>query len=200
MANEDEDMITRRVAEQIKPRLESHGVSVQSLIPIMMDAKFEMTDETKTNNFRLNYTFFQQDLVICLPPSKWIPKDLVGPENSKRIHFDALGETTDGKIAIPLIICEMKIGANLNSHGIITYSHIAGNIKERFPWVKYNLVLVGKGKKKDNTLYKHGMHFDEFIILDEHANDMTPLLDVIFNQLKSTRVQQVLEFSKNVVD
>lgn len=141
-------------------------------IPILKD----LTVQKINDKFRLNFGFFKQDLVLYL--KKQIPKSY----ERDYYNYDKLGKR---EIIIPLIIFELKIGANLTSHQLITYSEIALEIKGIYPWIKYNLLMDKRGEKQDKTLTRHGKHFDEIIIIKEDSYNY--LRKIAKNQLKSMR-------------
>jgi hypothetical protein len=59
---------------------------------------------------------------------------------------------------IPLVIIETKYG-NFNTHDVITYSTKALKHKEIYPYIRYGLVVGGKGEI-DNRFFTHNVGFD----------------------------------------
>ncbi len=110
-------------------------------------------------NYKLQLGVFDQDIIIytdTMDISKF--KDV---QNIK-IHNDKNNKT----IYIPKIICELKYDG-INTHGLITYSDIASNIKAIFPLCKYLLLLRYRNNSSDNKLLRNGKTFDKILCLDD---------------------------------
>lgn len=69
------------------------------------------------------------------------------------------------KMVIPKLICELKYNG-INSHGLITYSDYASDIKSIFPECKYWLAMRYRKSSTENKLNRHGKNFDKIIFFD----------------------------------
>jgi len=127
---------------------------------------------TKIKIINCNWGFFDQDIIIytdTMDISKF--KDV---QNIK-IHNDKNNKT----IYIPKIICELKYDS-INTHGLITYSDIASNIKAIFPLCKYLLLLRYRNNSSDNKLLRNGKTFDKILCLDDGNAPKKSMKKVIF--------------------
>ncbi len=69
------------------------------------------------------------------------------------------------KMVIPKLICELKYNG-ITSHGLITYSDYASDIKSIFPECKYWLAMRYRKSSTENKLNRHGKNFDKIIFFD----------------------------------
>lgn len=69
------------------------------------------------------------------------------------------------KMVIPKLICELKYNG-ITSHGLITYSDYASDIKSIFPECKYWLAMRYRKSSTDNKLNRHGKYFDKIIFFN----------------------------------
>jgi hypothetical protein len=74
------------------------------------------------------------------------------------------------KMIIPKLICELKYDG-ITSHGLITYSDYASDIKSIFPECKYWLVMRYRKSSSENKLYRHGKYFDKIIFFDSGSSN-----------------------------
>ncbi len=100
----------------------------------------------KSNKFELQLGFFDQDIVIY---NKEDLMDIEDLRNSKSIKIHNNNSNQRNTLIIPSIIIELKYDG-VNTHGIITYSKIASDIKSIFPKCKYIFALRWlRSKSKD---------------------------------------------------
>lgn len=69
------------------------------------------------------------------------------------------------KMVIPKLICELKYNG-ITSHGLITYSDYASDIKSIFPECKYWLAMRYRKSSTENKLNRHGKYFDKIIFFN----------------------------------
>ncbi len=74
------------------------------------------------------------------------------------------------KMIIPKLICELKYNG-INSHGLITYSDYASDIKSIFPECKYWLAMRYRKSSTENKLNRHGKYFDKIIFFDSGKSE-----------------------------
>src|SRR4030067_1747604 len=111
-------------------------------------------------NYKLQLGFFDQDIIIY---TKTMDISMFKEVKNIKIHnIDKNNET----IYIPRIICELKYDG-INTHGLITYSDIASNVKSIFPLCKYILILRYRGNSSPNKLLRNGKTFDKILCLDD---------------------------------
>jgi len=76
------------------------------------------------------------------------------------------------KMVIPKLICELKYNG-ITSHGLITYSDYASDIKSIFPECKYWLAMRYRKSSTENKLNRHGKNFDKIIFFDTGKSEGT---------------------------
>ena len=74
------------------------------------------------------------------------------------------------KMVIPKLICELKYNG-ITSHGLITYSDYASDIKSIFPECKYWLAMRYRKSSTENKLNRHGKNFDKIIIFNNGKSE-----------------------------
>jgi len=90
-------------------------------------------------------------------------------------------------IVIPLAICELKIPRSFETHGLITYSEIASQIKFVFPYCVYYFLLSGSDKRVvlPETVLRQGKGFDRvFLNWENDKENIWKDLLSHFNYLK----------------
>jgi hypothetical protein len=82
------------------------------------------------------------------------------------MRIDKYDRTGRKPITIPLAICELKIGANINTHEMITYSSISTQLKSIFPHCAYYFVMDSNEKRgmKPETVLRHSKGFDRVFL------------------------------------
>jgi hypothetical protein len=114
--------------------------------------------ENNSTVYKLQFGFFDQDIIIYNETMD-ISKFRV-LENIKILN------NHENIIYIPKIICELKYN-DVNTHGVITYSDIASDIKSIFPLCKYLLLLRYRNSSSDNKLLRNGKTFDNILCFDD---------------------------------
>ncbi|MFQ5620869.1 MAG: hypothetical protein ACE5FT_03425 [Candidatus Nanoarchaeia archaeon] len=119
--------------------------------------------KNKKNEFELQLGFFDQDIVIYNKDNLMDIEDL---RNSKSIKIHNNNSDKRNTLIIPSIIIELKYDG-VNTHGIITYSNIASDIKSIFPKCKYMFALRYNSGSSENKLLRNGKSFDNIIYFEE---------------------------------
>lgn len=113
-----------------------------------------------TDEYKIQFGFVDQDIVIYqeeMDISKFYQVDNILVHNNSG---------NNNKMIIPKLICELKYNG-ITSHGLITYSEYASDIKSIFPECKYWLALRYRKSSTENKLYRHGKNFDKIIFFDK---------------------------------
>lgn len=141
-------------------------IEMDEAVKVLKDLTVIKTED----NFKLVLGFAEQDIVVYL--KRQIPRI----KNENLINY-RLGRKHE--IVVPLVIFEIKTGKDLVSHALITYSHIAAEIKDKFPFVMYNLVIE-RTEKREETFWRQGKNFDK-IFIEEKQPEM---YDTLMNTIK----------------
>ena len=120
----------------------------------------------KSNEFELQLGFFDQDIVIYHKDDLMNIEDL---RNSKSIKIHNNNSNQKNTLIIPSIIIELKYDG-VNTHGIITYSNIASDIKSIFPKCKYVFALRYNSGSSDNKFLRNGKNFDNIIYFENNGS------------------------------
>ena len=110
--------------------------------------------------YSLQLGFVDQDIVIYDQTM-----DIADFKNVKNIFLHNIKENRD-TLVIPKIIIELKYDG-ITSHGLITYSNYASDIKSIFPQCKYFLALKYQKGSSVNKLFRHGRFFDKIIFFND---------------------------------
>ena len=86
----------------------------------------------------------------------------------EKIKIHNIDKNKKNEIVIPKVICELKYDG-INTHGLITYSNIAYDIKSIFPHCKYYLILFYKSTSSENKLLRSGKSFDHIFYFDSDS-------------------------------
>ena len=120
----------------------------------------------RSNEFELQLGFFDQDIVIYNKEDLMNIEDL---RNSKSIKIHNNNSNQKNTLIIPSIIIELKYDG-VNTHGIITYSNIASDIKSIFPKCKYIFALKYNSGSSDNKFLRNGKNFDNIIYFENNGS------------------------------
>ena len=112
-------------------------------------------------NNKLQLGFVEQDVVIY--------NETLNINNFYQMNNLLVHNFGNNEMIIPKIICELKYNG-ITSHGLITYSNYASDIKSIFPHCKYILVLRYRNTSTPNKLLRHGKIFDKIIYLDDGSS------------------------------
>lgn len=178
-----EDKFLEQIYGQLLARQSELGkfgdqVEIKTKIKILKD----VTVVPEKSTFNIVFGYAQQDIVIY-SKNKIPPIEHVIHVKSKEAR----------EIIVPLVIFEVKIGKEkgLTSHAIETYSHIAREIKDKFPFVMYNFVIQ-KSDKRNETLWRHGKHFDRILIESELYKLTEKMINITKEHLDDLTEKDVL--------
>jgi hypothetical protein len=114
----------------------------------------------KSGEYKIQFGFVDQDIVFYEKEMDIADfhdvKNILVHKNSKNKNI----------MLIPKLICELKYNG-VTSHGLITYSDYASDIKSIFPECKYWLIMRYRATSTENKLYRHGKNFDKIIFFDK---------------------------------
>ena len=117
-----------------------------------------------TQKNKLQFGFVDQDIVIY--DEEMDIKEFHKLNNIK-VHNN---KEAPKKMIIPKIIIELKYNG-INSHGLITYSDYASDIKSIFPDCKYWLSMRYRKTCSVNKLKRHGKNFDKIIYFSDSKSE-----------------------------
>lgn len=165
MSNTDERYWNDDLKTIIKKELEADypNVKVESRWKVLKDI-FLNTSKT-TPKHKLQFGFVEQDIVIfeeTINIEKFYGLDHILIHNNEKDEKDELKKKKKNQMVIPKLIIELKYNG-VNSHGLITYSDYASDIKSIFPECKYWLAIRYRKTSSDNKLKRHGKNFDRII-------------------------------------
>lgn len=120
----------------------------------------------KNKKYSLQFGFVDQDIIIYDEDEMM---DISDFEKTRSIILHKAEDKT--KLIVPKIICELKYNG-VNSHGLITYSSYASDIKSIFPECKYYLLIRYQKSSSENKLFRHGRYFDKILCFEK--GDKTP--------------------------
>ncbi len=109
---------------------------------------------------KIQFGFVDQDIVFYDNEM-----DISKLNKIKNILIHNNNNKNKDKMVIPKLICELKYDG-ITSHGLITYSDYASDIKSIFPECKYWLAMRYRKSSTENKLNRHGKHFDKIIFFD----------------------------------
>lgn len=110
--------------------------------------------------YALQFGFVDQDIVIY--------NETMDIADFKEVKNIFLHNNNDNRqnLVIPKLIIELKYNG-ITSHGLITYSSYAADIKSIFPECKYFLAIRHKKSSSENKLFRHGKNFDKIINFED---------------------------------
>ncbi len=100
------------------------------------------------------------------------------------IHNNEKSLEMKNQMVIPKLIIELKYNG-VNSHGLITYSDYASNIKSIFPECKYWLAMRYRKTSSDNKLKRHGKNFDKIFYFSPEKSPGNYTKGTFINDLQS---------------
>ncbi|CUU00779.1 hypothetical protein JGI1_00074 [Candidatus Thermokryptus mobilis] len=149
---------TNRVLKFFRAKLYSDrkfsDVKVDKEVNILKDFTF---GKDKEGNWRPVLGLQQQDIVFY--------KDTLATEKlGNGVYIRNIGKR--GEIIIPLIICELKVGQSMNTHGFLTYARISSEIKYIFPHCAYYFLLDSRKERnlQPDTILRQGKGFDRIFL------------------------------------
>lgn len=185
-----EDVIVKGITDKLKDMIKNEEkyykipIKVSDHLNILKDITALPNNRNKNGKWELIFGNAEQDIVVYLDDTNEkykieIPfnNDIVKATKS----FPKESEKHKSYCVIPYVIFEVKYN-NLNTHQITVYSSVASQIKNIFPHVMYNLLII-KTSKTDQTLLRHGKNFDLFIV--EKSDDISKLSEKIYRIIKN---------------
>lgn len=154
----DEEIWNRDLIEIIRESLSSEFPDVSVFKGKVLKDIFLYNDEKF--GYSLQFGFVDQDIVIYDQTM-----DISDFKNVKNIFLHNNKDNKE-KLVIPKIICELKYDG-VTSHGLITYSNYASDIKSIFPQCKYILAMMFQKGSSINKLFRHGRFFDKIIFFND---------------------------------
>ena len=147
--------------------------------------------------YQLQFGFVDQDIVIY--------DETMDISDFKLVKNIFLHNNKDSreKLIIPKIICELKYNG-ITSHGLITYSNYAADIKSIFPECAYYLTMRYQKGSSENKLFRHGKNFNKIIYLDTKSQTEKYLPGKFIDDLKTDlelrkRFDELVEEIKNTL-
>jgi hypothetical protein len=113
----------------------------------------------RDGRWRLVAGFQQQDIVFYSPQQSFKMADF----KSSVLRIDKYDKAGQKPVIIPLAICELKIGSNMNTHSLITYASISTQLKSIFPHCAYYFVVDSSGMQPE-TVLRHSKGFDRVFL------------------------------------
>lgn len=175
----DEELFRKDFVEKLKEDFKSgseHGICIEEKVKVLKD----LIILPNGKSFKLQFGFFEQDIVFHEEDTAI---DMSNKISDLPFKFTRIKEK--GKIVIPLLIIEVKYGG-VDSHQLITYSQIAGDIKNIFPFTKYYLVIRYTSKDK-NLLLRHGKNFDRIVKFKGRDKDIKKYKGNFAEELKQDK-------------
>ena len=135
------------------------SVLVESKVKILKDLTVARDRDGK---WRMLAGFQQQDIVF------YCPRDSVPLQEfaSEFTRIDKYDKKQTKPVVIPLAVCELKLGKNLVTHAIITYSSISSQLKSIFPHCAYYFVMYSNAERglQPETVVRHTKGFDRVFL------------------------------------
>ena len=151
-----ENEFSKKVKKYIEDILNKNGyssVKVKERVNVLNS----LTVGKVKDDWKIVFGFLEQDIVLY--------QDEIDVASIKSEKIVIPRGTKDKKIVIPLAVCELKIGKNLNTHQFITYSYIAKELKSVFPHCSYYFVSSGQRRNfGPETLLRHTKEFDKVFL------------------------------------
>lgn len=142
--------------EKLKKSKFSNKVGIVEKKQILKDITF-INDKSRFYYSRTRWSFMlgfqQQDIVFVsktvIEKKRFADSDMMEFSRASDIIF------------VPLVICELKIGKNLTTHQILTYSQIAREIRYISPFCKYFIIIDKNRKMLPETIARQAKEIDE---------------------------------------
>lgn len=149
----------------------------------------------RLEGYKLALGFSDNDVVIFKEMNNSVIKNL------KCINGIELNSIRNEKeFIIPFVVFELKV-RGVTSHAIITYSHTAMEIKDKFPFCQFYMIIF-ESNKKHITIMRQGKNFDRILILnkrfyrkDKHFYPRDSIKDIvpsIIHHLDKLAEQEIL--------
>ena len=155
--NRDEELWNEDIIKIISSKLKKEFPEIKIIKGKVLKDIFLCKDNK--NEYQLQLGFVDQDIVIYEKTM-----DISDFRTVKNISLHNVKERDN--LVIPKVICELKYGG-ITSHGLITYSYYATDIKSIFPECKYFLAIRFTSSS-ENKLFRHGKGFDKIISFGDH--------------------------------
>ena len=165
MKTRDEEIWNIDLIDILKEELKKEFPKIQIFKGKVLKDIF-LNKNQNSHKYKIQFGFVDQDIVFYdeeMDISKFYEVDNILVHNNTR---------RKNKMVIPKLICELKYNG-INSHGLITYSDYASDIKSIFPECKYWLAMRYRKNSTENKLNRHGKYFDKIIFFDTGKSEST---------------------------
>ncbi len=155
----DEEFWNIDLIEILKEELKEEFPKIQIFKgKVLKDIFLNKNQDSKKQ--KIQFGFVDQDIVFYEEEL-----DISGLNKIENILLHNNNVFNRDKMVIPKLICELKYNG-ITSHGLITYSDYASDIKSIFPDCKYWLAIRYRKSSTENKLNRHGKNFDKIIFFD----------------------------------
>jgi hypothetical protein len=177
----NESQFSRLVREYFNGQLKTSpfgDITVGERVNILTGFTF---GKSRKGQWQIQIGFLQQDIVFYRQSDVIPQNQIVGEPRRRRdrnnpaplIAIPSRGQQIRkiGGIVIPLLILELKIGAGVSGHQLLTYANIANQIRNIFPHCAYYFVAHST-KMLPETVLRHGKGFDGVFLDWEKEKDV----------------------------
>ena len=196
----DEELWNKDLIEIISSEIKTEFPNVTIFKGKILKDIFLHKDKDDKSAYKLQLGFVNQDIVIYDETM-----DIADFKKVKNIslHNNKDNRNNTDNLVIPKIICELKYN-DINSHGLITYSNYATDIKSIFPECKYFLALRYKKSSSENKLFRHGKNFDKIIFFGDNSFKEKYVSGLFLEELQvdkqlKEKFEEFIEEIKNVL-
>ena len=149
------DYVLDELKKLLKQELNKYHLKIDKHKKIMKDVTII---PTRLNDYVLGFGFSDVDIVIYKESKYDYINEL---KKVKGLRLESLRKET--KLIVPFVIVELKL-KNVTSHAMIVYSHTTAEIKDKFPFCMFNMIIY-KSNKKDITILRQAKNFDRVLSL-----------------------------------
>ena len=167
--NQENDF-SKAVLEFLKGKLEKYDKTLRVNEKMQVISGFTIGKE-RHGEWKVIAGSLQQDIVIYRDriPFKKFQTEILKMTRKAGTVSDIVptdGEDNDRDVVIPLVVVELKIGKSLVTHGFITYSSIAQQIKNVFPHLNYFFALDSNETRNvtPETVLRYTKGFDRVFL------------------------------------
>ena len=180
------ELLTKSFKNEIRKNQRlSKLIEVNDHVNVLKD----VTTLWKEDRFKLVFGDAEQDIVFY---DKRYRIDIPWDKNNLVHAFKSFTEKSKKKnkfpyIVIPYYILEVKTSKQVNTHTISLYSSYAEQIKDKFPAVTYDILLIN-ARKLSETVERQGKKFD-WIIRPKNIDLKTKEIEKFADRLFKKRIE-----------